>query len=789
MFPSHRTGALLIICAALLLLACLPTTAAADDGAELRQAGGEAQFRVIDRFPSGDQPRVDMPTVEEESPFHDAVEAVRDEDWSQALQLLRADGLQSRLADRPTKQFLAGYVALKNDEPQQALDYFDAIDGDELGALSDYRAYYSARAALELDDAHRATVAASAVADDSRLYDDALYLLGRALFSAGERADRERAVEVLELYLSRYGSRNDAPRVRLLIGEILETLDRFDDAAEAYIALRDRHPLRGETGDAEERLEELRERIDDDIARQIDAESTERTLRRYVGLYNNHRSEQVVDGLPNHLDSFGAQSNDRCQAIFKIAHSYTKMRHHSDATPWYDRVLDECAGTSFEIRALYLGGRGRWNAGDRAGALEIFERIWTDYPDHSFADDAMYFAGRIHRSEERVDEARQILQRQVETYPDGDMAKDAHWLLVRQKFDDENYDGIVDYVDGLDETGEDDLYTRGRLHYFRGRALELAGDDDEARRAYEDVARTHPMSYYALLAINRLARLAGESSDDVCDGADELCSELLPRQRGTAAVEVPDALRHDDAFERGTLLLSLGLTSHARGELSNLRNRHAGESSNLWALASLLDSTGAYPISHDIARRHIDGWMNEYPDESSWSRWEVAYPIPFADEVNHWATNRDIDAAKIYAIMREESGFNPRIESWANARGLLQLLDDTAARMARRDELNNYSFARLDDPNINVRLGSAYMEYLGEQFDDHPTLVSAGYNGGSGNVNNWLRDFGDLPLDLFVEDIPFGQTRNYAKRVTMSYWIYSYLYGDERVPRLAFELP
>ena len=139
--------------------------------------------------------------------------------------------------------------------------------------------------------------------------------------------------------------------------------------------------------------------------------------------------------------------------------------------------------------------------------------------------------------------------------------------------------------------------------------------------------------------------------------------------------------------------------------------------------------------------------------------------------------------------MREESGFNPRVESWANARGLLQLLDDTAARMARRDELSNYRFARLDEPDINVRLGSAYMQSLGESFDNHPVLISAGYNGGSGNVTRWLNEFGDLPLDLFVEDIPFGQTRNYAKRVLMSHWIYSYLYGEYRAPRLAFDLP
>ena len=784
---------IIVFIASGLLIAGISVVAVAEEGSNLRQAGSDDRFRVIDRFSEPDtqpeQSSTEMPTVEESSPFYPAVQSVKDERWSLALDLLSHSSLAEELAQQPSKQFLAGYVALQSGDTSTALEYFDAIDEGRLSALSDYRAYYAARAALELDDAHRATLEASKVSDDSRLYEDALYVLAQALAKAGERQDVERAIEVSELFLSQYGSGNDGPRVSLLLGELLESVDRHNDAARTYLELRDNRPLRSEAREAEERLERLRDRIDDGLAAQIDAESDERTIRRYVGLYNLHRSERVIDELSPRIDDFAANSDERCTALFKVAHSYTKLRRHGDGTPWYDRVLNECAGTSYEIRALYLGGRGRWNAGDRQGAMDIFEQIWTKFPEHSFSDDAMYFTGRILRSEDRPEEARQILKRQVEIYPDGDMAKDAHWLLVRQHFEDEEYQKAIEYIDGLESTGEDDLYTRGRLHYFRGRALELSGETERARQALQEMTRQYPKTYYALLAFNRLAELAGGDSDDVCAAARDICDELLPPPSHVEAIDVPDRLRRDAAFDRGTQLLALGLSSHARGEFSDLRSRHAGDPSTLWALASLLDSTGAYPLSHNIARRHIDGWMNEYPSPSTRQKWEVAYPNPFREEVERWAGERDLDAAKIYAIMREESGFNPRIESWANARGLLQLLDDTAERMANRDNLSPYSFDRLDEPDINVRLGSAYMEFLGERFDNHPTLISAGYNGGSGNVARWLGEFGDLPLDLFVEDIPFHQTRNYAKRVMMSYWIYSYLYGDQRVPRLAFELP
>jgi soluble lytic murein transglycosylase len=78
------------------------------------------------------------------------------------------------------------------------------------------------------------------------------------------------------------------------------------------------------------------------------------------------------------------------------------------------------------------------------------------------------------------------------------------------------------------------------------------------------------------------------------------------------------------------------------------------------------------------------------------------------------------------------------------------------------------------------------MRDLGDKLGDHPALMIAGYNGGHGNVSRWLDERGDLPLDLWVEDIPYGQTRKYTKRVLSTFWTYNWLYSESRVPRLSF---
>jgi soluble lytic murein transglycosylase len=141
--------------------------------------------------------------------------------------------------------------------------------------------------------------------------------------------------------------------------------------------------------------------------------------------------------------------------------------------------------------------------------------------------------------------------------------------------------------------------------------------------------------------------------------------------------------------------------------------------------------------------------------------------------------------------MREESGFAAGVESWANAIGLMQLILPTARGMAKRLKLDaKINGKTLRDPATNIRLGAAYLAYLSEEFDGHPALAIAGYNAGEGAVRKWRAAKPEQGLDMFVESIPFSQTRGYAKRVLATFATYKFLYGGDRsivAPPLAFE--
>jgi len=150
------------------------------------------------------------------------------------------------------------------------------------------------------------------------------------------------------------------------------------------------------------------------------------------------------------------------------------------------------------------------------------------------------------------------------------------------------------------------------------------------------------------------------------------------------------------------------------------------------------------------------------------------------------AEESGIDPALLWAVMREESGFNVKVESWANAIGLMQLIMPTAKSMGKRLDIKVNKKA-LRTPETNIRLGAAYLAFLADKFDDHVALMIAGYNAGEGAVARWLDDNPDTELDEFVELIPYHQTRGYTKRVLATLATYKFLYEDDR-PLLAPEL-
>ena len=151
-----------------------------------------------------------------------------------------------------------------------------------------------------------------------------------------------------------------------------------------------------------------------------------------------------------------------------------------------------------------------------------------------------------------------------------------------------------------------------------------------------------------------------------------------------------------------------------------------------------------------------------------------------------------------FAIMQTESRFDPGAVSWAGARGLVQLMPGTAKDVAQRAGLAGYSPSRLHDPAFNLDLGMRYLGRLVGRFggdDQVVPLAIPSYNAGPGAIDKWLGKQGDRDFDLFIESIPYDETRKYTQSVMERWLIYRWIYGAseqkpaEKLPYIPLKIP
>lgn len=157
-------------------------------------------------------------------------------------------------------------------------------------------------------------------------------------------------------------------------------------------------------------------------------------------------------------------------------------------------------------------------------------------------------------------------------------------------------------------------------------------------------------------------------------------------------------------------------------------------------------------------------------------RIRASYPLPHQPLIDEMSRKYSVPQNLLYAIIRAESGFLSDAESYRGALGLMQMMPFVANDLATKLDIDQFSADHLKDPKVSLELGTLFLATLKQQFDN-THLVVAAYNAGSHQVQRWLNRFGHLPIELFVERIPFEQTRTYVKKVLPAASLYYALNG------------
>ena len=157
------------------------------------------------------------------------------------------------------------------------------------------------------------------------------------------------------------------------------------------------------------------------------------------------------------------------------------------------------------------------------------------------------------------------------------------------------------------------------------------------------------------------------------------------------------------------------------------------------------------------------------------------YPLMYRDLITAIASEYNLAPSLIASVIMNESSFRPGAESSVGARGLMQIMPDTAEWIAHKLHMDNYRLDKLYEPDTNIRFGCWYLNYLGTLFNGDPLCVVCAYHAGQGEISSWLSNpsYSSDGLSLILNNLPEGPTKQYAGRVTRDYGIYKAKYFDQ----------
>ncbi|MBU6486068.1 MAG: lytic transglycosylase domain-containing protein, partial [Betaproteobacteria bacterium] len=305
------------------------------------------------------------------------------------------------------------------------------------------------------------------------------------------------------------------------------------------------------------------------------------------------------------------------------------------------------------------------------------------------------------------------------------------------------WDDVARAIDALPT----DLQQQPVWRYWWARSLAAVGRGDAARSVYAELLGD--LHYYGLLAAEALGQGA---------------AQLAVLKRGDAAK--PDASALDAFGAKPGVQRAV--------ELAQLDMRP--ESLREWTFAIRgLDDDGLL-VAAEYARRAglYDRAINTAERATTRFDFALRYLTPYRAEFGAAARDQGLDEELLYGIARQESRFIADIVSGAGAVGLMQLMPGTARWIARQLARDDYSPARIANVGLNTQFGAFYFKYWQDRLDRLPALAAAAYNAGPRRAQAWRPASGALEGAIWVETIPFNETRDYVKRVLANTMLYTH---------------
>lgn len=469
-------------------------------------------------------------------------------------------------------------------------------------------------------------------------------------------------------------------------------------------------------------------------------------------------------------------SNDsiplKSEARRKLGNSLFKQKRYKEAADEFQKVGD-----------LYNASRALYRAGELDSFAKTVSRLVA--MDDSRAGSLMDALASKKRREGKTEEALQIYREIKSTYPA--RAEDSLWGIAWTHYRSMDYKKAADVLTELYRK-----FPNSKYLYWKSRSIDnLAADNNERNRAANSVSSApsatsgsigqqvsrHDKDFYGLLSrvSSSLTGLqltdvtmpiihtdsCGRKADSHMKGSEEL---LTSQDQARQKLFI--------ALERFAILMELGMKEDAAAELVHAYQKTTDYRAQLYLMYKLQEA-GAYRRAINLITQITPGTSTKHDSAGAADSvfGEILYPFAYWPVVSEVSRQYNIDPFALLAVMREESRYDPEARSMSGALGLMQLMPQTAYSLNREVKLQIADKRMIHDVRVNITIGGYYLKTLLTEFKNLPIALAA-YNAGHEKVREWLRDGKYRAYDEFIEDIPYDETRNYVKKVLMSYNIY-----------------
>lgn len=398
-------------------------------------------------------------------------------------------------------------------------------------------------------------------------------------------------------------------------------------------------------------------------------------------------------------------------------------------------------------------------------AISYLNQIIQNFPEQ--APEALLDKAELLDKLNRKAEAAKIRQALLSKHPKSDAAIEYRWQVAQKAAENGDLQQAWTWAQPI-STQNPDHSIAPKAAFWVGKWAQVLGRRQEAQSAFEHVLARHPQSYYAWRSAVQLGWNVGNFNNvrQVLPAVNKPTTRPTPPAGSDLFKELYQLGQDDDAItlfkaeigDRQELTVNEGFTD---GLLKLVQGKNLQGINQVWNLQK-----------KDNPKQEKEWQQLRKTDKY----WHALFPFPFYETIMNWSQRRQLNPLLVTSLMRQESRFEPEIKSPVGATGLMQVMPATGEWVAAKIDLKDYS---LTDPDDNVNLGTWYLNYTHEEYSNNSLLAVASYNAGPGNVAKWMREYQVSDPDVFVEKIPFRETKGYVESVFGNYWNYLRIYNPE----------